>query len=236
MDEILGQIVLEHDFREYKTFFGHAWARRLYATVKGTKLEPLVAALCVNWKSAANTHMFPWLMVESMNAAVTRMNGGRKLISREQLWRHFHLEDPKMSEMHLAIFGSQRLCYVAIYFAYETFVRETLAIFKGVEEFRELNFRDVKKAANECFTKEVADACLDKVVDDARRIRNAIAHNGGKLGKNSNGNIHGIRIEGGTLQVMPHDSRKLIRELEGRVEKLVEAALKRNEFKLSAAS
>jgi hypothetical protein len=50
----------------YKTYFDHAWYRKLDETVAGSKLEEPVFSLGMNWKSAANTHLMPWLMIQSI--------------------------------------------------------------------------------------------------------------------------------------------------------------------------
>src|SRR5207253_2041712 len=50
----------------YKTFFDHAWARKLDELVAGSKLAEPVFSLCINWKAAANTHLMPWLKVGNL--------------------------------------------------------------------------------------------------------------------------------------------------------------------------
>lgn len=60
--------VIEYDRRleSYRSFFDHAWAKTLNACAKGSGLEDPVFSLLMNWKAAANTHMMPWLLVETL--------------------------------------------------------------------------------------------------------------------------------------------------------------------------
>ena len=51
----------------YKTFFNHAWAKKLMAVAEGTKLDPIADMLTVNLRAAANCHTLPWLMITSMS-------------------------------------------------------------------------------------------------------------------------------------------------------------------------
>lgn len=60
--------VIEYDRRleSYRSFFDHAWARTLSDRTDGSGLEDPVFSLIMNWKAAANTHMMPWLLIETL--------------------------------------------------------------------------------------------------------------------------------------------------------------------------
>lgn len=64
--EAVKNIKIDPRVGAYKTFFDHDWARKFDELVAGSKLAEPVLSLCVNWKSAANTHLMPWLMVENL--------------------------------------------------------------------------------------------------------------------------------------------------------------------------
>src|SRR5437868_6648892 len=64
--EAVKNIKIDPRVDAYKTFFDHAWSRKLDELVAGSKLAEPVFSLCVNWKSAANTHLMPWLMIENL--------------------------------------------------------------------------------------------------------------------------------------------------------------------------
>ena len=62
----LTNIKLDPRIVAYKTFFDHGWAREISDLVHGTKFHDPIVSLCVNWKSIANSHVMPWLMVQSL--------------------------------------------------------------------------------------------------------------------------------------------------------------------------
>jgi hypothetical protein len=66
--ELVKKIKIDPRVDSYKTFFDYPWSRKLDELVAGSKLEEPVFSLCVNWKSAANTHIMPWLMMHSIKA------------------------------------------------------------------------------------------------------------------------------------------------------------------------
>jgi hypothetical protein len=76
------------------------------------------------------------------------------------------------------------------------------------------------------FGQQVAQDCLNAPeVRAARLVRNALAHNGGKETDELKKIQHGIRVEGGVLQIMAPDTRRLFDVLKDRAYKLVEKAL-----------
>jgi hypothetical protein len=80
--------------------------------------------------------------------------------------------------------------------------------------------------AKAAFGEATADYCLtDQAVEAARLVRNALAHNGGRVTDELKTVSHGIDIVDQLLQVMPDDNRKLFDALKKRAFKLAETAL-----------
>lgn len=61
------RISIDDRFDSYRTIFNHAWAGEIEDATNGTRLDPLVFALGMSWRAAANTHVLPWLVVNSLN-------------------------------------------------------------------------------------------------------------------------------------------------------------------------
>ncbi|MBT6494529.1 MAG: hypothetical protein HOL01_08245 [Planctomycetaceae bacterium] len=58
--------MIDNRLESYRSFFDRDWAKEINALVDGTQLDPLVFNLGIAWKGAANTHMMPWLLVDSI--------------------------------------------------------------------------------------------------------------------------------------------------------------------------
>jgi hypothetical protein len=266
--------ILTHiDF--YKTFFDHTWSRRLDELVAGTKLVGPVFSLCMYWKAAANTHIMPWLMVESLKgfsdgygsggrsaadravwhmvravpAAMTphMTNMGRKKLTEvmddlgekwktaqgleaeeldsQAMFEQF-LYGPGGSELQLSIWGTQRIVYGSLFHAYENFVNQTVGLARSEPNYKGFPFDKLVADAKTVFGDSTAKYCLtDPFVKASRLVRNALAHNGGRVDEKLAGVDHGIEVVDGELQVMPPDNRKLLNELKVRVLKLAETAV-----------
>ena len=173
----------DHRLDAYKSIFNHAWAKNLDDLAGQTQLHDAAFALCINWRAAANTHAFPWLMMASLSGfwkGATQRNVDQKCIAAlsveiprrmgkritrikaqelaeeirkfgaqfnetlatspdcqletEEIWQWFL--DPKLYEFHFAIWGSQRLCFSAIFHAYENFVREVIGIAESNRDYK----------------------------------------------------------------------------------------------------
>jgi len=273
--EAVKNIKIDPRVAAYKTFFDHAWSRKLDELAAGSKLAEPVFSLCMNWKSAANTHLMPWLMIENLKSfwegflrgqesyserAVAHLaqhvpaamgdslsNMKRKKLAevmteigrrmkqvREQdgeeidpqaLFETF-LNGPGGSELHLSIWGSQRIVFGAVYHAYENFVSRCVGLARNEPDYRSSNIKALHADARAAFGDTTADYCLtDPPVDTARLVRNALAHHGGKETDQLKKVPHGVDVVDGVLQVMPDDNRRLFDTLKDRVFKLVETAL-----------
>lgn len=271
--EIIQQIRIDDRLDSYQTFFDHPWARQLSALVSGTKLEEPAWSLCVAWKSAANSHALPWMMMQSMKSFADGLLGayepfGLKVISAlaqripaemgtslsnmrrkqlvdvirrirndvysanqaneerfdvEQAWQSFL--DPNLIELHLSIWGSQRICYGALFHAYEDYVRHCVSVARSDPNYRTF-FKQLIRDAVALVGQTIADYCLnDRPVQIARLVRNALAHNGGKITDELRGLPHGLAVEDDAVQIMAPDTKQLFDQLKVRAYGLAEVAV-----------
>lgn len=283
-DPLQKNLMIDYRLDAYRTIFNHAWARRLLEMVDGTKLDPPLFELTVNWRAAVNTHGFPWIMMHSlgglwqgavvkkcvtskflrvMAAEIPKRMGGKMTntarnrlaqvlrelneeltagiendpetqMSAEDFWKSFL--DKELVEFHVAIWGSQRFCFGALYHAYESYFREVLAIKKGNPDYKFHRFEELVKHVTEEFGPDIADKCLvGDFINISRWTRNALAHNGGKenndLKKYRKVKEHNIPVADDFLQIMATHNEELISALEQRVTILTQTALMMPEFK-----
>lgn len=143
----------------------------------------------------------------------------------ESYWQAF-ISSPESHEFRLIIWGSQRICYGAVYHAYEDFVRECIKTQIGRSPYRPDGIMTMLADAGRIFGKKLAEDCLDsREVRISRLVRNALAHNGGKETDQLKKESHGIQVENGVLQIMAPDNRALFDELKTRAFQLAEKAV-----------
>lgn len=155
-------------------------------------------------------------------------------LDANDMWRYF--QGDEAWELRVAIWGSQRFCFGALYHAFENYCREVLAIKKGDPHYRFRTFQQLIDHTTAEFGQVVADKCLnDDFLDVARMVRNALAHNGGKETKEMieycRTKPHGFTVTDGVLQITAPFNERLISALESRVSLLTGEALKHQEFK-----
>jgi hypothetical protein len=277
---------LHYDTRleSYKTIFNHAWAQELSALTAGTKLDPVAFALCANWRSAANTHIFPWLVVNSLHSfwedyaqhsgftpafvgamgveipkrmgttpiTAVQKRGFRQAINGFAQQIHQTLKDsppPDMScdaiwreftshyEFILAIWGSQQLIYSSLFFAYENFVSDAIAIAAREPDYRAYRFSQLVSDAKKHFGDDIAKQILEgQFIEITRLARNCLAHRGGRESQELKDTKHRITVNSeGIIQIEAPDNANCIRELEKRAMILAKAAVAMPEFKLKSA-
>ena len=66
-DTLNRRMIIDDRLESYKSFFDHAWAGRIIELAQGTKLDPSVFNLCVNWKAVANAHVLPWFTMNCVS-------------------------------------------------------------------------------------------------------------------------------------------------------------------------
>jgi len=150
-------------------------------------------------------------------------------MTAEDFWQQFL--DKQLWEFHVAIWGSQRFCFGALYHAYENYFREVLAIKKDNPNYRFLRFPQLVDDTTAEFGADIADKCLKgEFLDISRWVRNSLAHNGGKENKDlkeyRKTTDHGIPVVDEFLQIMAPDNKLLLSALQKRVTILTEEALK----------
>jgi hypothetical protein len=130
------------------------------------------------------------------------------------------------SEFQLSLWGSQRLCYGGLYYAYEDFL---LRVFKLVKADPNYRIQDkFSKDFADAFGVPLRDYCWsDQKVLAARFVRHALVHAGGRETKDVKGVKHGIKVADGELQIMAPNTVALFCLLKDRALKLTEEACSR---------
>lgn len=148
---------------------------------------------------------------EQLADAVEQVRSG---LTEEKIWALFM--DQK--EFKLCIWGSQRISYGALYYAYENFVRRCLALIVGENHAQQRDFKKFHRTFTEVYGPDLAQHCLaDECVVTARHVRNSLVHHGGAETPELEGREHGIFVEDGRLQIMAPDVKALADVLKGRV-------------------
>jgi hypothetical protein len=143
---------------------------------------------------------------------------------------HGFLYGPGGSELQVSIFGGQRTSYGAFFFEYENFVTSCVGLARKKdetlkeEEYRVYSSKTLFKHFKAAFDEELAEYCLnDKPVRVGRIVRNALAHNGGKIDKEDWAEVRGVIEEiDGFARIMPEHNRILFDALRERAFKLAE--------------
>jgi hypothetical protein len=138
---------------------------------------------------------------------------------------HYWHEYLKKADFQYSIWASQRLCYAAIYYAFEDFLIRCVKLASGKEKCRTQD-KDFKAVFREHFGDELLEKCwLDPKVNVARLVRHAIAHAGGRVTADLMACKHGLDVIDGELQVLLDDTKGLFSLLKERVQLLADAAL-----------
>jgi hypothetical protein len=142
-------------------------------------------------------------------------------------WAQLWLELVKDGEFAISLWGSQRLCYGAVYFAYENFARDALSAATGRTVRGDFDsggkfLADLKKT----FGNQLIVECVaDREVNIARLVRNALVHHVGKLTDELRGLPHGLTVEDDVIQIMAPDTCRLFNALKDRAFKLAQCAV-----------
>lgn len=161
-------------------------------------------------------------VVQQLGEEMHRQADEAERFDAEAIWSVL-LDSP---EFQLAVWGSQRLGYASIYHAYEHFVRECIARVSGNPDYRGRRIRALVRDSGRFFGAKLAKDCLAaSQVMTARLVRNTLAHNGGRETPQLQSLSHELVVEGGVIQIMASDTRKLFELLKGRAYKLVRKAV-----------
>lgn len=265
MSEQESRMFVDDRLMSYKSFFDHAWAKRLFDLTNGSALEIPSLDLCATWRGVANAAAMPWILANSVSAGIQGAATNEpplglkwvgvvhdKLMSEigeleadvvnrikvalDRLFSHalnafqtaksheVCTPDSVWSEMFcvfewpIALWGSQRMCYCTIVFAYEDFVQKAIAIAFSDAAYT-TNKRNMGDDIEAAFDADMRAAIWDHdQVKIARLARNAIAHNGGRLSQELKLLPHNFRVESSAIQIVPEDVRTLIQLLGENVE------------------
>jgi len=130
-------------------------------------------------------------------------------------------------EFNGSVWASQRLCYGAVYYAYEDFLVRTYRLAIGKPDYRMKFAKEFARDLAKAFSVELSDFCFSGEVDVARRARNALAHSGGRITEELREIGHAFPVVNGEIQITTAHTRALFDLLKERVAKLVPEALKR---------
>lgn len=138
---------------------------------------------------------------------------------------HWHELLPDQ-EFAISIWGSQRICYAALYHTFEDFARQCIGLASGQgQDWRPGG--EIIDAATRLFGESFVQACLcDHAVTVARLVRNALAHHGGRVTKELGSVAHGLEVENGVIQILADDTSKLFHALKNRAYDLAAETLK----------
>lgn len=135
------------------------------------------------------------------------------VVETEMVWRTMLAQ----SEFQISIWASQRLCYAAVYYAYEDFLARCYRLTAGQPDYRvgkgfTQDFRDQ-------FSPQLRDSCWsDAAINIARLTRHALVHNGGRLTSDLKKlNSLGLKLHGEDIQVFPAFTKGLYELLKNRV-------------------
>ena len=141
----------------------------------------------------------------------------------EKLWDRIVPE----FEFSASLWASQRLCFGAIYYAYEDFLVRTYRVIAVDPDYRIRNAKQFGDDFAKAFTNGLRDYCFAGDVNVARMVRNSIAHNGGRETEELRKEKHPYRVESGEIQIVPSNTTSLFELLKERATKVVAEVVSR---------
>ena len=144
----------------------------------------------------AKKHKLSWSKQQQFSEMIAEILGEVKNsvktlegLNMDDTFKDF-LHGPGGSELQLGVIGLCQICYGATFHAYEHFMTECIRWAKGDKTFKAYNFAMIVKAAKTAFGDDVADFCLThERVQLARAVRNALAHDGGRVAPDMFGKV-----------------------------------------------
>ena len=125
----------------------------------------------------------------------------------------------------LSLWGSQRICYVAIYNSYDNFLTQCVRIASALTEYRSLPRKKFLSDFSVVFGERLLKKCCDnKDLDIARCARNALSHAGGRVTPEL-GLSHGFVVVDGYIHITPKDTKGLFSLLKDAVYVLAEEVI-----------
>ena len=155
---------------------------------------------------------------------------------KQELWDDFvkveegEAKNSPKNEFRLSLWSSRRICYSSLFFAYEDFIVRCLQTQCG--DSTRIDYNGFNKKCRETFGDPLTEYCwLNQDVIDAKLIRHALVHAGGRETPKLQDRKHGISVVDGRLQIVQGDVVALYHLLKERVTKVVEWAAHEAAFK-----
>jgi hypothetical protein len=140
----------------------------------------------------------------------------------EELW-DAQIQEPAFQ---LSVWGSQRICYSALWGAYENFLVRCVRIAVQNEGIRSTD-RSFNQEVVNGFGQQIRDVCwTNNEFAIARLARHSLLHAGGRVTENLAKQKHGFVVADDRIQVMPENIKSLFTLLKDAAFELSEAAVK----------
>lgn len=231
--EIVKRIAVEEKMDEYVSFFDPTWAEEFLISLRMTKLDPYAIDLVFDWKAAAYTAAMPWLLVRAIPDFLKGYSSVPQMVptampsmTPSDIWSKYR-QNRESNGFNIILWGSQRICYGAIYHAYENFLVSCL-VASGKSDYRPMKKKgrapwQVLKDDLNMLVAKIGDECLeDENVFLARLVRNALDHKGGRTNREIESRNTCMQIEDGFVQIRPVDTRNLFNLLKHKASRVAE--------------
>jgi hypothetical protein len=152
---------------------------------------------------------------------VRTMNEQPAAIDSNSIWR----ELIETSEFGISILASQRLALAALYYGYEDFVLSCYTAKEGISEFSEyrINSKFPVELTSTFGSTLAHEIWSSEGVAIARKVRHAIAHNGGRITSELRKMQHGYEIIDDRIQITAAHTRTTFELLKPLATKLLHA-------------
>lgn len=137
--------------------------------------------------------------------------------------------DSAKTSYRLALWACPRVCFSALFFAYEDFILRSVNL-KSHGVVSQVDQKFSKACVDNLGTKVGNHCWTDPKIQTAKMIRHSLVHVGGRETPKLKKMSHGIRVENEELQIMPEDVKKLFDVLMDRSLQITEWAAGEPEF------
>jgi hypothetical protein len=145
----------------------------------------------------------------------------------EPIWTQFMTD----TAFRISLWSSQRIAYVAFYNAYEAFIVDCLKVGIGLTHLRSTEKKAFNEALRTGLGTDISSPCWSHhEINIARLVRHALSHNGGRETEVLKKQMHGIKLIGEELQIVPEDIHRMLRRLRKAVEEVVAVIKNQQKF------
>jgi hypothetical protein len=139
--------------------------------------------------------------------------------SQDDVWARYMEE----KGFQFGLWGTQRICFVAAYNAYDNFLTRCVSIALKQPTFRRKRDDVFAKAIEDNFGAKALDLCWRcTAIAVPREVRHALSHCGGRDTDKLRTLPHDFSIQNGVIQVLAAHNKKLLRVIEERAIYLTE--------------